>query len=252
MITLCGMKRLFFLPLASLGLAALGSLARAECFDEHLRAAIQTNQSRLEPYSLLSDGRTKPLSQELIGLERQALFVSKWYMARTRRFREAGVGLFCSEFLPMSRAGDLVTEPLSDRPQLSDYRKPRWEDLEKELSATLQKMDETLRSPVPEAIGILWWDLQARLESELLLLKPELRFNCMYRHVVESMLIVSREAVKHAKQAQALGLENPEPWSISLLKLHLQALEPSIKLDQRAAPIQADGIPFLCSDVPHL
>lgn len=246
------MNWLLILAVGALQLGVLTSQARAECFDEHIREAIQTNQARLRPYHLLSQGRTETLSKELIGMERDALLFAKWYMARTRGWREAGVPLFCSEFLPMSRAGELVREPLILRPQLSSYREPEWKNFRDEVASTLQKMEDTLRSPVPEAMGILWWDLQNSIEEELGGLAQEKRFNCMYRHMVESMLLVSREAVGHARRARALSIESPETWSISLLKLHLQVLGRTISLDRRAAPIQADGIPFLCSDVPHL
>lgn len=252
MITLCAMNWFGLLFVGILQLGIVASQARAECFDEHIREAMQTNQARLRPYHLLSQGRTETLSKELIGMERDALLLAKWYMARTRHWRGAGVPLFCSEFLPMSRAGELVQEPLTLRPELSTYRDPEWKTFRDEVASTLQKMEDTLRSPVPEGMGILWWDLQNSIEEELGTLAREKRFNCMYRHMVESMLLVSQEAVGHAKQARTLSMESPESWSISLLKLHLQVLGRTVSLDRRAAPIQADGIPFLCSDVPHL
>lgn len=226
--------------------------AWAECFDEHIREAIQTNQSRLRTYQRLSGGRTESLSKELIGMERDALMFAKWYMARTRSWREAGVPLFCTEFLPMSRAQELIQAPKLDRPQLRSYREPQWRAFHRSVSSTLEKMEETLRSPIPEAMGILWWDLQNSIEEELGGLSDEKRFNCMYRHMVESMWLVSKEAVSHAKKSRELSIESSESWSISLLKLHLQVLSRTVSLDRRAAPVQADGIPFLCSDVPHL
>ena len=66
------------------------------------------------------------------------------------------------------------------------------------------------------------------------------RFFCMARHLLSSIVRVSNLA--------------PEQLEISgkLLRSHLKALSLSGKIDRAAAPIQAQGIPIVCGDVPEI
>jgi len=90
------------------------------------------------------------------------------------------------------------------------------------------------------------------LEQNISSLSFEPRFNCMIRHVLESMNRITHLAPIHDKNARAKGLKSTMKLSMKLLKLHLMLLNSSADLDKKAAQIQSRGIPIICQDVPPI
>lgn len=228
-------------------LLALPFAARAECLDEHLRGAIALNQLRAPQYAALSGGRSHEVSTRLVESEKRALIPAGLAMWGTRYWRKHGVPVLCSEFESMTLVGAPIHEASRERPSLEAYLAPDAKPLVTDLQVIL---DWELSSP--DATRVAWSAIEGRLQLELESISGELRFNCMYRHLVDSMIRTARQAPQLVRLARSKGLRSPEPWSIRLLKEHFQALSFSIELDRLAAPIQADGIPIVCNDVPPL
>jgi hypothetical protein len=248
------MSRALFLGLGFVFMlrSTLAAEGHSECFDQHIRDAIQLNQQRSPRYSQLTNGESDEISRLLIGHEKDALLLARFYLWRTEKWRKSGIPVFCSEFAPMSLVAEFREEPDSKPPRLEDFIRPSWSDLERSASVILDEMDHTLVSPVPEATGLLWADLSRLTHESLAAVSREPRFNCMYRHVLESVVRVSKLAPIHARQSRERGLPSPESWAIAFVRRHLSVLKMVDDLDKKAAPIQARGIPILCQDVPPL
>ena len=94
--------------------------------------------------------------------------------------------------------------------------------------------------------------LSAELEHKLEELGETPNFHCMLRHLLESILRISNLAPIHEQKAEAIGMLSTRALSLLLVRLHLLTLEFGVQLDRFAAPVQADGVPIICRDVPPI
>jgi hypothetical protein len=75
----------------------------------------------------------------------------------------------------------------------------------------------------------------------------------MLRHLLGSALRISNQAPRYEAQARAARIRaSPGAISRTMLDLHLRMLGEAARLDRAAAPLQAEGIPILCQDVPPI
>lgn len=208
-----------------------------DCFQRHLREAIQLNEDRAPIYSAWSDGASEPISRDLIRAERRALAVAWWIDRRARRFQDAGVPIVCADFVSMS-----LTPPLeAARPDPPSR------------AARAGPDPESLEAALVDAYGVGGFPaVAAAADSALDRIADSPEYHCMVRHLVESIERVARLAPRHAAAAEARGLPTTIPLSELLLRLHLYSLEDGTALDRDAAPLQQVGIPIICRDVPPI
>ncbi|MBI2518787.1 MAG: hypothetical protein HYV97_00135 [Bdellovibrio sp.] len=76
--------------------------------------------------------------------------------------------------------------------------------------------------------------------------------NCLERHFLESTGFALTHAATYHVKSLALGLKSTLPLSIKFAKVHLQALSIMARLDRKAYPLQKEGIPIFCQDVPPI
>ena len=68
--------------------------------------------------------------------------------------------------------------------------------------------------------------------------------------MLESLRRISNLAPIQQERAQQVGLEGA--LALSEDKLHFLSLTAATKLDEQAAPIQSEGVPIVCRDVPSI
>lgn len=209
----------------------------ADCFQRHLREAISLNERRRPTYARWSDGASRGVSDRLIEQERLALDVAWLVDRRARRFQEAGIPIGCVEFVSMS-----LTPPLGDDPS-----RPPARAQDRAPSA------DSVRRVLVDAYGVGGFAVVARSADALLeRLEEAPAYDCMLRHLVESIWRVAWLAPQHAGAARAAGLPSTVGLSELYLRLNLAALEDAAVLDRAARPLQEAGIPILCRDVPPI
>lgn len=205
-------------------------------FRAHLEEAIRLNRERLPLYARLTEGASVPLSRRLIRWERLALPVAWWVDRRARPWQARGVPVVSADFVSMDGVPEFRERAAEEPPPLSRFRPADARRIRRELRAAYRGGGFP---GVAEA---------ARAELERLQGLPA--YHCMLRHLLESVLRIATLAPEHAARAEAVGVRPPTELSRLLLWLHLSVLPEAAKLDARAAPIQARGIPILCQDVP--
>jgi hypothetical protein len=211
----------------------------SRCMERHLREAVALNRERMPLYDSLSGGRSRGISRRLIWTERLAL-AAAWYVDwRARTFQREGIRIVCDDFVPMAHTPAF-------RPRAADPPPP--------LSAFVPADARRIRRAVERAQRRGGFPAaSAVLERELEALHGMPAYHCMVRHLLESALRISNQAPRYAAEARARGLAgSPEGLSRTLLDLHLLSLGEAAKLDARAAPLQAEGIPIICQDVPPI
>jgi hypothetical protein len=208
------------------------------CFSSHVREAIRLNEARAVRYREISGGRSRAVSDRLLFTEHLTLIPAAFLEARASYFRRAGIPVLCADFVTMA-----LTPPFeaytAGAPALAQYRRPPTSSWKSELRFALNRG------------GFLTVHQTAvRLLREL---EEPVQFNCMVRHVLESLARGAWLAPQYEARAKALGLRrSPAPVSRSALGLQIEALGYAAGLDFLAAPLQAEGIPILCQDVPPL
>ena len=210
----------------------------SRCMERHLREAAALNKARMPLYDSLTDGRSRGISRRLIRMERLAVPVAWWVDWRARQFQREGLRIVCDDFVPMAHTPAFRARA-ADPPPFSAF-----------VPADARRIRRTVeraqrRGGFPAASDVLTGELQS-LEST-----PA--YHCMLRHLLESALRISSQAPRYAAEARARGLlADPAELSRTMLDLHLAVLDDAVALDRRAAPLQAEGVPILCQDVPPI
>jgi hypothetical protein len=214
-----------------------GERPAGRCMETHLREAAALNRARMGAYSRLAEGRSRGLSRRLIWAERLAIPIA-WYVdRRAEPFLRAGIPIVCDDFVPMSGTPPLTlsaADPLSAEPF---------------LAADARRIARAVRTAMQEG-GFPATSKTIRAELERLESAP-IR-HCMLRHLLESALRISHQAPLYAARARELGVADPGSLSRLMLDLHLAVLGEAARMDRRAAPLQAEGIPILYHDVPPI
>jgi hypothetical protein len=211
----------------------------SRCMERHMREAAALNKARMPLYDSLTDGRSRGISRRLIWTERLAIPAAWWVDWRARQFQREGIRIVCDDFVPMARTPAF-------RARAAQPPQP--------LSAFVPADARRIRRGVDRALRRGGFPAASQaLTRELRSLERTPAYHCMLRHLLESALRISSQAPRYAAEAQARGLlASPAELSRTMLDLHLAVLADAARLDRRAAPLQAEGIPILCQDVPPI
>jgi hypothetical protein len=211
----------------------------SRCMERHLREAAALNKERMPLYDTLTGGRSRGISRRLIWTERLAVPVAWWVDWRARQFQRAGIPIVCDDFVPMAHTPAF-------RPRATHPPQP--------LEAFVPADARRIRRAVQRAQRVGGFAAASTvLEREIQALAGTPEYHCMLRHLLESALRISNQAPRYAAQARARGvLADPAELSRTMLDLHLTMLGDAAKLDRRAAPLQAEGVPLICQDVPPI
>lgn len=210
------------------------------CFRNHLREAIGINKQRAPLYSALTNGRSDEISSELIAGERLAVFGSYLFynfdqMAET--FQKNGIGIVCDEFVSMNLVPGFQGRNF-ERPHIANFKPFDPLRIQLDLMKALQTDFNEVR------------DVASHYIEEIDSIEP--RFNCMTKHLLASVARIAWLASEHIQAANRLRLDSPESLSRSMISSHFSMIKSAARLDELAAPIQADGVAIICQDVPPI
>lgn len=204
---------------------------KTHCFAAHLQDAISLNQSRSAKYSQLTAGKSKKLSQILIWSEK----ITLWFFAssidrQALPFQQAGSNIICRDFVAMDTVPPFAEHYPSGPPLPEHFIDLDFSAINRDISPLIKARN------LPAIIALL--------KSLLLRLSHEVRYNCMARHLFESMLKIAGGIPLYPEQAQDLAWE--------LLTMHLKGFWITNIIDNLARPLQTANTPIICQDVPHI
>ena len=215
----------------------LGFMAKAQtspCFREHLLRALALNEQRLSKYSLLSQGRSVVVSKSLIRMEKTMLTVSEAVMPFdlwNQPYQRAHFNLICESYVSM----DLVPA-FGTLQQKSNGQVIRWGSFGLKLAFT--KGD--------------FADIKAKSLVGIRALSVDPASHCLTRHFLESIARIASLAATADQKALAQGLPPPRNIFRSLIFGHLAMLNWAASIDRSALPLQKEGLPILCQDIPPI
>ena len=202
----------------------LSQSAFASCLTEHLKEGIELNQKRKLIYYEMSAGSTDRISETLLSYEYNLVYLLK-ITGFERQYSSLQFPFLCDEF--RSTANPLPPVYQYDRPDLSQFKPISFFSLRKKLQNLIRNRELSA--------------FHKTLDQEIQRLQKEPRFNCMTRHLLESMARVSWLALNDDRKTES---------AFNLLKYMPIALFGSKQLDVMSAEHQASGIPILCHDLP--
>jgi hypothetical protein len=210
-------------------------LIETHCISKHIREAIALNEARLPLYSALSGGRSKPISDSLIKLEKLVLATLPTIEKPAEAYQKAGIPLFCLDVVPMKDTAEFTKEMVKPLSPFKPFNGLTWSLA---LGQSLFNPDEKV--------------LENKLEQALAILNQNQSFNCMTRHMIESILRSVRLAPVYRQMSAERGMRDPSHLIKSLVHTQVLALGIVAHLDEQAAVLNAEGIPIICRDVPYI
>jgi len=207
------------------------------CFSEHLRDAIALNTERRPLYAAGSGGKSERLSGLLVASERVALIAAVALEALEGPLREGGIYILCEDLVPMSLTPAFTTgmRPLDQNGYDPAVTKPVHQDL----------LEAWHVGGYPQ--------LRRTSEDWLRDIGSASPYHCMVRHLLES---IARAAALAPEQVERAALSGKRALATSVIDAFLYAQIKFILLgytfDNLAAPIQAEGLPIICGDVPPI
>ena len=216
------------------------------CFTKHLFDAIQINSQRQLTYARLEDPnftsvdslRSIAISQAMIKSQELLLTDVAPIIDATSLLieKDYGINISCLSFVSMDGIGDMENLP---RPR-NDRKMKRIEILgwQNDLKKLIYKQDLKLLEKL---------DLNLIKMSQTLDY-PE--YNCMLRHFLESTLRITKIAIANKDLMKKDTKTNELIWK--MIQGHVIGFAPAYTLDRAAEPLQRDGIPIICNDVPKI
>lgn len=232
------LRSLFLSFLVMASFSAQAEAAKHSCMTTHMKDAIKINRQRGVWYSELSEGKSEAVTNRLIGMERRLLLGSPAIDLWARPYQKAGVAIVCEDVIDMSRTPQFRRQNPEGRVGKGSYRLVL-------VDVVHQKLKEKLKSE--DFQGMAWL-----ADQYVKQLEKQPRFNCLVRHMLESVRRTAILTPRHEAEALRKGLDSPKALSKLILKSHLDLLSESAVIDKIAAPLQADGIMIVCQDVPHI
>lgn len=219
------------------------------CFRDHLEEAIDLNANRRGQYAAMAaeagsghdlSEQSEAVSDLLVGGEKKAVMTSHmptWFWkgvsfdSAASKYQQAGIPIVCEDFVPIDEV-----------PEVQLYQRPFPVLEARYVGRSKFDFDDAALSDFESVADVL------QHEIERLSIEP--RFNCMLRHLLESALRISNHAPIYADMAEMKGLPSPESLLWKMIESHFWLMDEVMEADRRAASLQAQGIPIICSDVP--
>ncbi len=229
--------------------SGVGALASPCLYDErpttqHLLEAIHLNKARKKLYRQHFGAKAANVFAEVMLYEHLMLPFALILDWQAKPFLCSGVSILKDDLVSIGMTPNFS----SVRSMPQSFERPDSREAVKNLKKRLRETIEADRSSN---------DVHFTKTVELLTLKiNELQLgphvNCLQRHFLESTALALTHADTYQLKAQELGLKSTLPLSIKFAKVHLQALSIMARLDRNAYPLQKEGIPIFCQDVPPI
>ncbi|MFZ9521156.1 MAG: hypothetical protein ACO3A4_11835 [Silvanigrellaceae bacterium] len=205
------------------------------CVSNHVREFINLNEERSKRYAELSDNRSLSISKKLIAYERIALATLPLIENQALKYQRAGVPLLCLDVVAMHST-----------PNMNENLKIPSKPFMYFDGGALSKKLLTQQLVGNEVL------LEKELENALARLNENHSYNCLLRHFVESTLRTVRLVPKYRAASKKRGLPNPSLILSAYINSQILFFGTATQLDLEAAPLQSEGIPVLCDDVPPI
>jgi hypothetical protein len=204
-----------------------------KCFENHIQESIAINLKMKQFYSLQTHKQSDRIFNFLILSEKAALIGAKYFDREAKKFHIQGQDIFCQEFVPMSLK--------SIKPKILSNSIPitfNWQKYSKLLKREIRLRDfDAIKDYSLEALKIL---------------ETQPQYHCFTRHLLESIYRFAHFVQVRENQSLLLNGDSPKHLLARAMEFQRVGLWGAHKIDQMSQPIQMEGIPILCEQLPPL
>lgn len=211
--------------------------AQDRCTVTHVREAIELNRERRELYRQDGNDDAARVMNKLIILEKLMLPFSASLDRATMRLQNAGVPMWCEDLVPMNTVPNYQTSVHAPSNHYRTFDK----NIRKELVKELRNFKYEQR-----------YELYKSIEGIIKTQLNDHNYNCLTRHFLEAAARSLQLSDKHYERAPIELKVDVLRALEKLLKQLALALGSASKIDDRAASIQARGVPVLCQEMPPI
>jgi hypothetical protein len=218
--------------------ATASKAQRNDCLAHHLSQGLSLHRKRQPVYSMQSGGASTLESWRLIAFH----FLGKpfaWYLdLKANPWQRKGVPVLCALVETPFPLTQTIPQRKTNLAPLAPFKKSNAPAIARALRAAYG------------STGFKGVADEARDQLKLIAKDP-LR-HCLLRHYLQSILRAALLAPEHDDMALARALPSTRRFSWNFIDWHLSFLDQVSSIDQGAAPLQADGVAFLCQDLPRI
>ena len=205
------------------------------CFYVHVQDAIELNRERRELYSKETDGESEKISRYLIIWEKLIRIKARKYDRKAAPYQAMGIPFMCEDFIDMSETPDFIARTTQiPRAYQTDFE-PKSRKIKKRLRSKLK-------------LG--YHPLAEQLKKEIELLAPNKNYDCLLRHIHESLLRTADLAPRYLSKLEGKQKVKLDKLIRRYLRLQIFGIGQAIFIDKKARSLQSEGVPILCNDVP--
>ncbi len=205
------------------------------CFYDHVKDAIELNRERRELYSRETEGQSRKISRYLILWEKFILIKAKKFDRKAAPFQSLGIPFICEDFVDMDATPEFISRTAQIPSGYLNKYKPESKQIKKKLKQSLK-------------LG--YKPFKMNIIREMQKLEFNKSYDCLLRHLLESLLRTSDLAPKYL--AKAKDKARLDKLIQKYLRLQIFGISQAIFIDRKARSLQAEGVPILCNDIPHV
>ncbi|MFT6069148.1 MAG: hypothetical protein ACJAT2_000375 [Bacteriovoracaceae bacterium] len=230
------MRNLVILFSLIISFSALGEELN-RCFYDHVKDAIELNKIRKPLYAKATNGESLKISRYLILWERFIILKSLKYDRKAAKFKRKGIPVMCEDFVDMALTPEFIIDTTQiPRPYLIS-KSPKAKEIKSRLKASLQEGFNSFKK---------------QTENEIQRLEFNSSYDCLLRHLLESLRRTGDLAPRYLKRTQGKQKKKLNKLLTKYLKLQIFGISQAIFIDKKARSLQSTGVPILCNDVPHV
>lgn len=184
-------------------------------------------------YSVLTNGTSNRIYNELILSEKMTLKVAQHFDRQAAAYQDQGMNLFCDEFVKMEEG-----ENRPNKIPTNQFSTFHWKRHQKIIKSALK-----LKRPA---------EIRKAALNALMELKKQPDYYCFTRHMFESIYRLAFFLPLRQEEAKAKNLPSPSHLFYQIMGLHNFSLSFTNHLDHLSAATQEKGIPILCNELPDL
>jgi hypothetical protein len=200
--------------------------------------AVELNQERKSLYMEATEGRAEEICDLLIKMPADMIAIAEDFDRQARPYQDQGIALMCEEFMPISNTPDFSASSAISPHPLDSF-------IETNSGAVVNEFYQ-----VYESEGFSGLDSLASRYIDQLADLPE--YHCMFRHLLESIRRAAQLAPIHDAAALVIGLDSTLELSWYFIQIQVVGFHFAANIDRLAAPLQAEGLPIVCQDVPFI